>query len=246
MRTILYKNEKLSEAVSSVCEVAKLINQKSWSEGKCGFLSIDITDVMPSNADDYIPISPAFPLGFTLPSLKNRYYFCKGKKVSMRDFAKFPMDNGSIIRVCDSCDAYEVVADKYVKPEDEISAHLAVYNIWRLKCLDFKSIIHAYPVETRVFFMDKNNIDNPVDKLTESAAYQKSMFKRGIVFSDSESTKWKDFAPDMRDDFAENDFLIWSKHGVFISGENPFDAFDKMSALNHCCDVFIRSKNFLK
>ena len=44
----------------------------------------------------------------------------------MRDLARRPMDNGSIIRITDDCAHYEIIADKPVKPTSELPSHLAV------------------------------------------------------------------------------------------------------------------------
>ena len=46
----------------------------------------------------------------------------------MRDLARWPMENGSIIRICDDCASYEVIADEPVVPTSELPTHLALQN----------------------------------------------------------------------------------------------------------------------
>ena len=57
-------------------------------------------------------IAPVKQIGMTLPQLKGKYFYCKGTGKRMRDLAKEPMQNGSIIRICDDCASYEVIADE--------------------------------------------------------------------------------------------------------------------------------------
>lgn len=45
------------------------------------------------------PVSGRFPIGTTLPRLKGCYFFCKGTNKRMRDLARRPMENGSVIRI---------------------------------------------------------------------------------------------------------------------------------------------------
>ena len=61
-------------------------------------------------------IAPAAPIGMTLPNLKGCYFFCKGTNKRMRDLARKPMANGSVIRITDDCAHYEIIADEPVKP----------------------------------------------------------------------------------------------------------------------------------
>ena len=38
-------------------------------------------------------------IGATLPYLKDCYFYCKGTNKRMRDLARWPMENGSVIRI---------------------------------------------------------------------------------------------------------------------------------------------------
>lgn len=46
----------------------------------------------------------------------------------MRDLARWPMENGSVIRILDDCSSYVIIADKPVMPTSELPSHLAVHN----------------------------------------------------------------------------------------------------------------------
>ena len=46
----------------------------------------------------------------------------------MRDLARWPMENGSVIRILDDCANYVIIADEAVAPTSELPSHLSVHN----------------------------------------------------------------------------------------------------------------------
>ena len=46
----------------------------------------------------------------------------------MRDLARWPMENGSVIRILDDCASYVIIADEAVVPTSELPSHLSVHN----------------------------------------------------------------------------------------------------------------------
>lgn len=65
----------------------------------------------------------------------------------MRDLARWPMDNGSLIRITDDCAHYEIVADKDVKPTSELPSHLSVHAYLIGKGSPYKASLHTHPIE---------------------------------------------------------------------------------------------------
>lgn len=127
-QSILDNRPALAKEVNDVAEVAGYLWQKGWAERNGGNITVNITD----QVDDAIRAMPAIAepvaIGLTLPNLKGCYFYCKGTNRRMRDLARWPMDNGSIIRILDDCAHYEIIADKNVKPTSELPSHLAVHN----------------------------------------------------------------------------------------------------------------------
>ena len=128
MKSILENRPALAAEVDKVAEVAGYLWQKGWAERNGGNITVNITE----HVDDVIramePVSGRFPIGTTLPRLKGCYFFCKGTNKRMRDLARRPMENGSVIRILDDCASYEIIADKAVKPTSELASHLAMHN----------------------------------------------------------------------------------------------------------------------
>ena len=100
------------ELIDQVAEVAGYLWQKGWAERNGGNITVNITD----KVDDYLrrktPVSAPISIGLTLPHIKGCWFYCKGTGRRMRDLARAPLKNGSIIRICDDCAHYEIIAEE--------------------------------------------------------------------------------------------------------------------------------------
>ena len=127
-KSILNGRPALSLKIEQIAEAAGYLWQKGWAERNGGNITVNITEYV----DDAIRQLPAIceenPIGLTLPHLKGQYFYCKGTGKRMRDLARYPMDNGSIIRILDDCAHYVIVADRQVMPTSELPSHLLVHN----------------------------------------------------------------------------------------------------------------------
>ena len=65
----------------------------------------------------------------------------------MRDLARWPMQNGSIVRICDDCASYEIIADEPVVPTSELPTHLALQNYLLETGSCYKATLHTHPIE---------------------------------------------------------------------------------------------------
>ncbi len=243
MKSILYRNDGLAKMITRVGEAAAIVSRNFWAEGRCGCFSADVTEFMPEDASDMISISPEYPIGRSVPHLKGRYFFCSGKLASMRDFARYPMEHGSIVRLNDDCTSFEAVADKFVRCSEEFSAHLAAYEKFAEKSVSAVSIAHVYPLESELAL---KIFDGDVEKLLETA---KSLapehfriFKKGLkklVFSDFSD---EDFVNGLSSELSGGDIAILPSRGVVSYGREPASAVDKISAFVHACKIIIEHK----
>ena len=129
MKTSILENRPgLSAAVWQVAEAAGYLWEKGWAERNGGNITVNITE----HVDDDMRALPAIcapkAIGTVLPHLKGCWFYCKGTQKRMRDLARDPMANGSIIRILDDCAHYEIVADQPVAPTSELPSHLSVHD----------------------------------------------------------------------------------------------------------------------
>ena len=107
------------ESIKQVAEVAGMLWQKGWAERNGGNITVNVTDEIDGALKSRKAIAGPFATGVQLPHLKGMYFYCKGTGKRMRDLAREPMKNGSIIRICDDCAHYEIIAEQVVIPTSE-------------------------------------------------------------------------------------------------------------------------------
>ncbi|MDE6069413.1 MAG: class II aldolase/adducin family protein, partial [Alistipes sp.] len=126
MKSILDNRPALAAEIDKVAEVAGYLWQKGWAERNGGNITINITEHVDEAMRALPALSQPYAIGTVLPRLKGGWFFCKGTNRRMRDLARRPMENGSVIRILDDCASYEIVADAPVKPTSELASHLAM------------------------------------------------------------------------------------------------------------------------
>ena len=118
--SVLDNRPALKAEIDKVAEVAGYLWQKGWAERNGGNITINITDWVDDEMRVLPAISTATAIGAQLPQLEGCWFYCKGTGRRMRDLARDPMANGSIIRIVDDCTRYEIVADFPVAPTSEL------------------------------------------------------------------------------------------------------------------------------
>ena len=68
-------------------------------------------------------IAPAKQIGKILPNLKGKYFYAKGTGKRMRDLARRPMENGSIIRI------FEDMYLRHVEENADVSVAVLPYTL---------------------------------------------------------------------------------------------------------------------
>ena len=146
-KSILENRPALSAAVWQVAETAGYLWEKGWAERNGGNITVNITEHVDDEMRAMPAISEVKQIGTVLPQLKGCWFYCKGTQKRMRDLARDPMANGSIIRILDDCASYEIVADNPVMPTSELPSHLSVHNYLLEKGSPYRASLHTHPIE---------------------------------------------------------------------------------------------------
>lgn len=250
MKSILDNRAALAKQVADVAEVAGYLWQKGWAERNGGNITVNVTDNIDDDVRAMPAISPAVPIGVTLPNLKGKYFFCKGTNRRMRDLARKPMENGSVIRITDDCAHYEIIADNPVKPTSELPSHLAVHNYLIGKGSTYKASLHTHPIE--LVAMSHNPEFLKKDVLTRilwsMIPETKAFAPRGlgmVPYMLPSSVELAQATIKSIDD--DYDVVMWEKHGVFAVEEDIISAFDQVDVLNKSANIYMcaRSMGFV-
>lgn len=250
MKSILDNRAALAKQVADVAEVAGYLWQKGWAERNGGNITVNVTDNIDDDVRAMPAISPAVPIGVTLPNLKGKYFFCKGTNRRMRDLARNPMENGSVIRITDDCAHYEIIADNPVKPTSELPSHLAVHNYLIGKGSTYKASLPTHPIE--LVAMSHNPEFLKKDVLTRilwsMIPETKAFAPRGlgmVPYMLPSSVELAQATIKSIDD--DYDVVMWEKHGVFAVEEDIISAFDQVDVLNKSANIYMcaRSMGFV-
>jgi rhamnulose-1-phosphate aldolase len=190
-------------------------------------------------------ISDVMPIGVTLPNLKGCYFYCKGTNMRMRDLARWPMDNGSIIRILDDCASYVIIADNPVKPTSELPSHLSVHNYLIGKGSTYKASVHTHPIELVALSHNKKFMEKDVAThlLWSMIPETKAFCPRGLGMIPYQLPSSVELAEATIQELAEYDVVFWEKHGVFAVENDVMAAFDQIDVLNKSAQIYIAAKN---
>lgn len=246
MKSILENRPGLSAAVWQVAETAGYLWQKGWAERNGGNITVNVTEYVDEQMRSMPAISGVKQIGAVLPHLKGCWFYCKGTQKRMRDLARDPMANGSIIRILDDCASYEIVADNPVMPTSELPSHLSVHNYLLAKGSPYRASLHTHPIELVAMthsrkFMEK---DVATRLLWSMIPETKAFCPRGLGMVPYLMPSGVELAnATIRTIDEDYDVVMWEKHGVFAVDTDIMSAFDQVDVLNKAAQIYIASKN---
>lgn len=189
-------------------------------------------------------ISEVKPIGAVLEHLKGCYFFCKGTGKRMRDLARWPMENGSIIRILDDCASYVIIAENPVQPTSELPSHLMVHNHLIEKGSNYKATVHTHPIE--LIAMSHNSKFLGKDVLTKllwsMIPETKAFCPLGLGIIPYKMPGSVDLAAATLNQLDDYDVVMWEKHGVFAQGMDVMDAFDQIDVLSKSAKIYLDAK----
>ncbi len=244
MKSILVGRPALEAEVNKTAEVAGHLWEKGWAERNGGNITVNVTELVDDEVRAMPAIAPATAIGLTLPHLKGCYFYCKGTNMRMRDLARHPMDNGSIVRILDDCASYEIIADRPVRPTSELPAHLSVHDYLLAKGSPYRATLHTHPIELVALthnsgWMEK---DKATRMLWSMIPETKAFCPRGLGMVPYMLPGSNELAQatlkTIDDDY---DVVMWEKHGVFATDVDAMAAFDQVDVLNKSALIYIRS-----
>jgi rhamnulose-1-phosphate aldolase len=245
MKSVLDNRPELAGQIAAVAEVAGYLWQKGWAERNGGNITINITEWIDAEIKALKPISALIPIGRTLPNLKGTWFYCKGTNKRMRDLARRPMENGSIIRILDDCSRYEIVADLPVKPTSEIASHLLMHNYLIGKGSNYKAALHTHPID--LIAMTHNQAFLKKDVLTHllwsMIPETKAFCPKGVGIVPYAMPSSFDLADATIEQLDDYDVVLWEKHGVCSVSENIMEAFDMVDTLSKSAQIYLTARS---
>ena len=245
MKSILEGRPGLAAVVDQIAEVTSYLWQKGWAERNGGNITVNITEFVDDEIRGLKAIAPVKQIGMVLPQLKGKYFYAKGTGKRMRDLARFPMQNGSIIRICDDCQSYEIIADEPVVPTSELPTHLALQNYLLETGSSYKATLHTHPIELVAMshiqrFLKGDNMTRTLwSMIPETLAF--APLGIGIVPYGLPSSV--ELAEATLEKIKTHDVVLWEKHGTVAVGKDIMDAFDQTDVLCKAANIYMCARN---
>ena len=244
-KSILDGRARLEAVVNQIAEVAGYLWQKGWAERNGGNITVNITEFVDDEIKALPAIAPAKQIGKVLPNLKGKYFYAKGTGKRMRDLARDPMANGSVIRICDDCASYEIIADQPVLPTSELPSHLALqdYLLGTGSC--YKATLHTHPIELVAMshisrFLREGEMTRVLwSMIPETLAF--APLGIGVVpYALPGSIALADATLEQ---IKTHDVVLWEKHGTVSVGTDIMDAFDQTDVLCKAANIYMCARN---
>ena len=245
MKSILDGRPALKAEIGKIAEVAGYLWQNGWAERNGGNITVNITEYVDDEIHSMAPISDVKQIGVTLPALKGCYFYCKGTGKRMRDLARWPMQNGSIVRICDDCASYEIIADEPVVPTSELPTHLALQNYLLETGSCYKATLHTHPIELVAMshiprFLREGEMTHVLwSMIPETLAF--APLGIGIVPYALPSSV--ELAEATLEQIKKYDVVLWEKHGTVAVGQDIMDAFDQTDVLCKAANIYMCPRN---
>ncbi len=245
MKSILENRPDLAREVARVAEVAGYLWKKGWAERNGGNITVNITEYVDDEIRQLPAISEVKAIGTTLPHIRGCYFYCKGTNMRMRDLARYPMDNGSIIRILDDCASYVIIADKPVNPTSELPSHLSVHNYLIAKGSPYKASLHTHPIELVALTHSRKYLEKDVatNLLWSMIPETKAFCPRGLGIIPYTLPGSVELANATIKELDDYDVVMWEKHGVFAVECDVMQAFDQVDVLNKSAQIYIAARN---
>lgn len=231
--------------IKDTAEVAGYLWKKGWAERNGGNITVNITESLDDATKALPALAGPFAIGMTLPNLKGRFFYCKGTQKRMRDLARDPMANGSIIRICDDCASYEIIAEQPVKPTSELPSHLALHNYLIGSGSNYKASIHTHPIELVAMSHSPEwlNAEHLTKTLWSMIPETLAFAPMGIGVVPYELPSSVKLADATLEQIKKYDVVLWEKHGTLAVGTDVMDAFDQTDVLNKAACIYMSARN---
>ena len=245
MKSILEGRPNLEKEVNKIAEVAGYLWQNGWAERNGGNITVNITELVDDDIRQMPAISEVKPIGVTLPALKGTYFYCKGTGKRMRDLARWPMDNGSVIRILEDCASYVIIADNPVMPTSELPSHLTVHARLIESGSNYKATVHTHPIELVAMSHNREMLGKDVltNILWSMIPETKAFCPLGLGIVPYTLPGSNELADATLRELEDYDVVMWEKHGVFAKGLDVMDAFDQIDVLSKAAKIYIAARS---
>lgn len=229
----------LQQELDHVAEVAGYLWQKGWAERNAGNISINVTPFI-IEEDKKLPALASYELPRPLPELANEIFYVTGTGRRMRDVAKNPLKQGSIVRIAADGKSYDIIAEENIKPTSELPSHLCIHRSFKQKGNGYRLVLHTHPTDLLAM--------THIAELNQSEALTKVLWAmhpetfivvpKGVGVVPYEVPGSLALADLTLQELDKHDFVAWEKHGFLGVGADLLETFDLIDTLSKSAQAY--------
>ena len=235
-------NAALMREIDKIAEVAGYLWEKGWAERNGGNISVNITEYVTDEMKTLPGLAPSIsllPLQFE--HLRGNYFYVTGTGKRMRYVAKAPFENGSIIRINEAGDAFDIIAENPVVPTSELPSHLSMHNYMREIGKGVKVVLHTHPTDLIALSHSEKFLEEGVMAriLWSMIPESRIIVPRGIGIIPYEIPGTLDLAAATIKQLDKHDVVLWEKHGILCVGDDIIECFDAIDTLSKSAQIYL-------
>lgn len=230
--------------IGKIAEVASYLWTKGWAERNGGNISVNVTEYITDEIKALPPLIPAMPLPLKFDALRGNYFYVTGTGKRMRYVAQSPFEHGSIIRISDNGDAYEIIAENPIMPTSELPSHLSMHNYIRETGKGIKVVLHTHPTDLIALSHGKKFLEEGVMAriLWSMIPESRIIVPRGIGIIPYEIPGTLELAAATISQLDRHDVVVWEKHGVLCVGDDIIETFDAIDTLSKSAQIYLTAR----
>jgi len=243
-RVIFSLNEELINELDKIAEVADFLWQRGWAEANGGNISVNLTHLIDNSVQEFTTPEITIKLSEPLPGLAGNLFYVTGAGKRMRDVAKSPLDFGSLIRITDDGQRFEVVSENGVKPTSELPSHLMIQNFLRRRGIQHGVVLHTHPTELIALthcppFDDAAKLSRILWSMIPETIV---LVPRGLGIVPYILTGTPQLAIQTIRHLENHDVVMWEKHGTLAVGDDIGHCFDLIDTLTKSAKIYLAAK----
>jgi len=229
------------QQLKQVTEVAAILWQKGWAECNGGNISLNLTASVDQSFLKSKASFKAEKLLNPVPELANQIFYISGAGKRMRDVAKAPLDEGSIFRITEEGESYEILSDCNVKPSSELPSHLSIHAFLKSENRPQTAVLHTHPTELIALSHSDKFLDSGVltKTLWSMIPETRVLVPKGIGVVPYMLTGTQQLADASLKQLHKYDVVLWEKHGVLAIGNDLLHCLDMIDALSKSAQIYL-------
>jgi rhamnulose-1-phosphate aldolase len=238
--------KQLSDALEAVAhemaEVGTLLWARGWAERNAGNLSVDVTELVPSEEPD-AGRRVELPGAIAPPELAGRCFFITATGARLRELVDPGAGSLLLVRIEERLNGYRILWSREGASlaTSELPAHLEVHGFLRKTASACRALVHTHPTHLiALTHIESLAREDALNQLLWSMHPEVKVFlPEGVGFAPYRCPGSTELAAATVEALRDHRLCLWEKHGCVSVGRDVVEAFDLIDAANKAAEIYL-------